>query len=89
MKDWTEQAIDEWAVDQMAERMKVKLQKKRGDGRYGWHVTGGPSPGSGFCYDEDFIEMIEDHVKRGNWVDVANLAMFMELRDTPPEAPHE
>ena len=79
MSGWTEQAIDEWAVDRMAERMKAKLAKKREDGRWGWY-KGGP-----LCYDEDLIEMIEDHVKRGNWTDVANLAMFMSLRDNPPE----
>ena len=27
--------------------------------------------------------MIEEHIDRDNWIDVANLAMFMSLRDDP------
>lgn len=78
MTSWTEQAIDEWAVDRMAERMKKKLAKKRADGRHGWYKDG-PD-----CYDEALIEMFEDHIERRDWVDIANIAMFMALRDFPP-----
>ncbi len=70
---WREQAIDEWAVDQTADDMKVKLGIKRAEGRGGWHDELE-------CTTYQLMTMLHDHVERGDWLDVCTLAMMLHMR---------
>jgi hypothetical protein len=63
---------DDLAVDRFATAMKAKLAKKREEGRGGWD---GPT-----CNDEILSIMLRKHVRKGDPVDVANLAMMLHQR---------
>lgn len=58
---------DDEAVDRFAQAMKAKLERKRAEGRGGWHE----------CSAEYLSELLIEHVKKGDPVDVANLAMML------------
>jgi hypothetical protein len=64
--------IDDVAVDRFAIAMKAKLAKKREEGRGGWD---GPT-----CSAEILSIMLRKHVRKGDPVDVANLAMMLQQR---------
>lgn len=55
-------------VDAFAEAMKLKLRQKADEGSYGWDDDGWPV--------SDIVNALDDHVKKGDFVDVANFAMF-------------
>lgn len=68
---------DEWhsddsAVMRFAEAMRVKLAKKRVEGRGGWE---GPT-----CNAASLSRMPAEHVLKGDPVDVANFAMMLHQR---------
>lgn len=63
---------DDIAVDRFATAMKAKLAKKRAEGRGGWE---GPT-----CNAEILSIMLRKHVRKGDPVDVANLAMMLHQR---------
>ena len=64
---------DDLAVDRFAQAMKSKLAKKRADGRGGWEDKEQ-------CSAEDLSLMLRQHVRKGDPVDVANLAMMLHQR---------
>jgi len=55
-------------VDNFSVEMKEKLIKKYNEGRTGWDDKNWPI--------EEIKELLIDHVKKGDFVDVANFAMF-------------
>lgn len=76
---------DDAAVDRFAAAMKAKLAKKRAEGRGGWD-----DPGQ--CTVEYLSELLHGHVRKGDPVDVGNLAMMLHQRGSgiqpaPPSAP--
>jgi len=68
-----DKAFDDDAVDQFAEAMKSKLDRKREQGRGGWYL--------GSCTQEMLSEMLRDHVEKGDPVDVGNFAMMLFFRN--------
>jgi hypothetical protein len=64
---------DDLAVDRFAVMMKEKLAKARAKGRGGWD-----DPGQ--CSIEYLSRLLVEHVAKGDPVDVANLAMMVQLR---------
>jgi hypothetical protein len=68
------QHYDDYAVDRFAAAMKAKLAKKRADGRGGWETPD--------CTDEFLAELLMEHTKKGDPVDVANFAMMLHQRNT-------
>lgn len=61
---------DDEAVDRFAAAMKVKLAKKRAEGRGGWEDKGR-------CSAEFLNRLLNEHVGKGDPVDVGNLAMML------------
>lgn len=64
---------DDFAVDRFAAAMKIKLAKKRDQGRGGWEDKAA-------CSQADLSKMLVQHVAKGDPVDVANLAMMLHQR---------
>lgn len=60
---------DDDAVDSFAKSMKLKLERKRAEGRGGWET----------CSAELLSRLLREHVEKGDPVDVANLAMMLHL----------
>lgn len=58
---------DDAAVDRFAAAMKAKLNKKRQEGRGGWQSMTA----------EQLSALLHEHVRKGDPVDVANLAMML------------
>ena len=56
--------------------MKAKLEKKVLEGRGGWNI---PSQ----CSIKRLEQMLLDHVKKGDPVDIANFCMFIWNRRNP------
>lgn len=65
---------DDIAVDAFAAAMKAKLAKKRSDGRSGWD-----NPDE--CTVEFLAELLVGHVRKGDPVDIGNLAMMLFHRN--------
>jgi hypothetical protein len=65
--------LDDIAVDRFAEAMKKKLAKKRTQGYGGWND---PSE----CTTEFLSDLLVDHVRKGDPVDVGNFAMMIHQR---------
>jgi len=70
------QEPDDLAVDRFAAAMKLKLAKKREDGRGGWEDPGACPPGM-------LQQMLAEHLAKGDPIDIGNFAMLTALR---PEA---
>ena len=64
---------DDEAVDRFAVAMKAKLAQKRAEGRGGWENK--DECGQGYL-----SELLAEHVRKGDPVDVANLAMMLHQR---------
>lgn len=64
---------DDLAVDRFAAAMKVKLAKKRADGRGGWEDRSE-------CSGEFLSGLLRRHVEKGDPLDVGNLAMMLHQR---------
>ncbi len=64
---------DDIAVDRFAVAMKTKLAKKRSEGRGGWDDKEACSNGA-------LSQMLVEHVRKGDPVDVANFAMMIHER---------
>ena len=68
-----DEVFDEGAIKVFTDKMSAKLEVKRMQGRGGW-------------FNDDIIsvdalqEMLQEHVDREDWVDVANLAMMLYFR---------
>jgi hypothetical protein len=65
---------DDIAVDKFAGMMKTKLAKSREKGRGGWD-----DPEQ--CTVEFLAKLLIEHIRKGDPVDVANLAMMLSLRN--------
>lgn len=70
---------DDEAVDRFATAMKAKLAKKRSEGRGGWEDKNR-------CSAEFLNRLLNEHVGKGDPVDVGNLAMMLWNRDERTEA---
>jgi hypothetical protein len=64
---------DDLAVDRFAAAMKAKLAKKRAEGRGGWD-----DPAQ--CTGENLSLLLRSHVRKGDPLDVGNLAMMIHQR---------
>lgn len=64
---------DDKAVDRFAAAMKVKLAKKRDEGRGGWWDNA-------YCNNRELSAMLREHVDKGDPLDVGNLAMMLHQR---------
>jgi len=60
------------AVQEFSEAMKVKLFDKTNEGKSGWDDCAWPV--------EDIKKQLIEHVEKGDFVDVANFAMFAFFR---------
>lgn len=58
---------DDVCVDQFAAAMKIKLARKRDEGYGGWET----------CSTDRLAELLIDHLKKGDPIDVANFAMML------------
>lgn len=70
--------------------MAKKLNRKREEGRCGWNLepyTVQPDRGDavwrGGCTVADLRQMLKDHFKKGDMVDIANFAMMVWNREHP------
>jgi len=65
--------FDDFFVDQFAEEMKRKLDKKREEGRSGWADKKD-------CPHDNLVKLLREHSSKGDPVDVANFAMMLWAR---------
>ena len=66
----TQEDIDNEAVDKLAQAMKNKLAKKREQGYKGWET----------CKHGDLVQLLINHVDKGDPIDVANFCAFLFAR---------
>ena len=66
----TQADIDNEAVDKLAQAMKDKLAEKREQGYHGWET----------CKHGDLVQLLINHVDKGDPVDVANFCAFLFAR---------
>lgn len=66
----TQADIDNEAVDKLAQAMKDKLAKKREQGYHGWAT----------CKHGDLVQLLINHVDKGDPIDVANFCAFLFAR---------
>ena len=66
----TQADIDNEAVDKLAQAMKNKLAKKREQGYHGWET----------CKHGDLVQLLINHVDKGDPIDVANFCAFLFAR---------
>ena len=69
----TQEDIDNEAVDKLAQAMKNKLAKKREQGYHGWAT----------CKHGDLVQLLINHVDKGDPIDVANFCAFLFARGEP------
>lgn len=62
--------IDNEAVDKLAQAMKDKLAEKREQGYHGWAT----------CKHGDLVQLLINHVDKGDPIDVANFCAFLFAR---------
>lgn len=76
----TQEEIDNAAVDRFALAMREKLRASRAKGRNGWQDPA-------LCPEARLAEMLIGHLPKGNpgnLIDLANLAMMLEIRGADP-----
>ena len=66
----TQADIDNEAVDKLAQAMKDKLAEKREQGYHGWET----------CKHGDLVQLLINHVDKGDPIDVANFCAFLFAR---------
>ena len=71
--------LDDVAVDILADDMKKRLDKKRGEGRRGWHI----------CSEEELSTLLTQSLEKGNLVDIANFCAFLLARGFTYKAPKQ
>ena len=69
----TQEDIDNEAVDKLAQAMKNKLAEKREQGYHGWEA----------CKHGDLVQLLINHVDKGDPIDVANFCAFLFARGEP------
>ncbi len=73
MTDAAAEFIDNQGVADFADAMRCKLEKKRAEGRGGWH-----DPDQ--CQLDTLAVMLLDHLEKGDPVDIGNFAMMLYNR---------
>ena len=68
----SDEIADELLISQITSDMWAKLEKKRDEGRGGWHT--------GSCDNSKLKAMLIKHIDKGDMIDVANLAAMMHVR---------
>lgn len=71
--NWVKTHPDDDAVDAFAAAMKAKLAKKRAEGYGGWEQPSTPP--------ERLAQLLLDHLKKGDPVDIGNFAMMLFHRE--------
>ena len=66
----TQADIDNEAVDKLAQAMKDKLAEKREQGYHGWET----------CKHSELVQLLINHVDKGDPIDVANFCAFLFAR---------
>lgn len=81
---------DSVGVARFSNAMNAKLAKKRADGRGGWNhepYTVQPDRGDRVqrfgCTVPYLRKLLREHVKKGDMIDIANLAMMIWNRENP------
>lgn len=69
----TQADIDNAAVDKLAQAMKDKLAEKREQDYHGWAT----------CKHGDLVQLLINHVDKGDPIDVANFCAFLFARGEP------
>ena len=69
----TQADIDNEAVDKLAQAMKNKLAEKREQGYHGWET----------CKHGDLVQLLINHVDKGDPIDIANFCAFLFARGEP------
>ena len=69
----TQADIDNEAVDKLAQAMKDKLAEKREQGYHGWET----------CKHSELVQLLINHVDKGDPIDVANFCAFLFARGEP------
>lgn len=69
----TQADINNEAVDKLSQAMKDKLAEKREQGYHGWET----------CKHGDLVQLLINHVDKGDPVDVANFCAFLFTRGEP------
>ena len=64
---------DELLVYIISDAMKDKLEKKRKDGRGGWFRE--------ICDSDELLDMLNEHILKGDMIDVINLAAMIYVRE--------
>ena len=72
IKYTTNEEADEILLKYISVYMREKLRKKREEGRGGWYTLQ--------CCDEDLIDLLKEHIKKEDWIDVVNLAAMLHTR---------
>lgn len=67
-------------VRDFSNAMLDKLEAKLNDGRYGWH-----DPAE--CSIEHLCVLLADHIRKGDMVDIGNLAMMIWNRQRAAKEP--
>ena len=71
--------LDSVAVDILADDMKKRLDKKRDEGRRGWHT----------CSEDELSNLLTQSLEKGNPVDIANFCAFLLARGFTYKAPKQ
>lgn len=67
------EVADRILVETVCEGMKIKLSKKRNEGRSGWHTSK--------CSNQYLKQMLMNHIEKGDMIDVINLAGMIYCRE--------
>lgn len=75
-----EETLDSLALREFTDRMRIKLERARANGRGGWHEPDSCGPAGKPTIQQELSEMLREHVDKGDPVDVANIAMMLSMR---------
>lgn len=68
----TDKELDMFLVQEASVAMRAKLDKKRDEGYHDWATD--------VVNNDELLEMLKEHVEKGDMVDVMNLAAMMHAR---------
>ena len=71
LTDLDDVQADQILVSLCSEDMRIKLYNKRQEGRGGWNHS---------CSNDLLMDMLKEHVEKGDMVDVMNLAGMIHMR---------
>jgi hypothetical protein len=70
---YTDSEVDDFLVEFCTKQMKDKMAVSRGKGRGGWHTQR--------CSTESLRKMLQEHIEKGDMVDVMNIAGMILVRE--------